>query len=665
MRTIADPSGAGVPHGIHGAPMRKTAIPTDFGRRCLRTAYVAVIGCVMAMNAQAARDAESLSEMSLAELSDLEVTSVSKSSELLRLAPASIYVITHDEIMRSGVTSVAEALRLAPNLQISQYASNTYIAGARGLAGAQELQNFSNKLLILIDGRSVYSPLYSGVYLDVQDVLLEDIDRIEVISGPGATLWGANAMHGVINVITRPAYLTDGAFVAVGSGNFENNVSARYGRKVSDALSYRVYAKAFERDAMELADGSSAQDDWNKLQGGFRVDWTGPDDTFTGQGDLYRGDVGQLGIGDQHIEGANLLGRWQRRTARGEWQVQGYFDYSEREQPPGGVAFELETLDLELQHRSELGAHRLVWGAGARFHWYEITNSASLLFEPNERTLELANVFVQDTFALSDSIDLTLGIKAEHDSFSGWNPLPDARIAWRPDDQSLWWAAASRAIRSPTPFDQDVIEVVGTTTFLTGNRSFEPEKVDAFEIGYRSQHSPNFSLSMSVFYNRYDDLRTIEPASSTQFLPLKWDNLMEGQTYGFEAWAKWQVTDSWRLSPGVRLLTKDLKFSRGASALIGLEQSGNDPRSQALLTSSLNVTPNLTFDATLRYVDALPEPALDSYYELNASLGWHRWRQLDLTLTGFNLLDSRHLEYPAPSGEYIGRSIFAQARWRF
>lgn len=609
--------------------------------------------------------AERLADLSLQQLSDVEVTSVSKSSELLRLAPASIYVITQDEIARAGVTSIAEALRLAPNLQISQYSSSRYVAGARGFAGAQEAQNFSNKLLILIDGRSVYSPLYSGVYLDVQDVLMEDIDRIEVISGPGATLWGANAMHGVINIITLPAYLTDESIVSVGAGNLERTASARYGAKANDALAFRVYGKAFEREATELADGSSAQDEWNKAQGGFRLDWAGADDTLTTQADVYRGDQGQPGLHDVRIEGANVLGRWQHRNARSEWQVQGYYDYTKRAEPSGGAAFRLHTFDLEMQQRSEWGSHRLIWGAGARVHRYEIENTTGLAFEPPERTMTQANLFLQDTLALTDSLDLSLGMKAERDPFSAWNALPDVRLAWRATPKSLLWVAASRAIRSPTPFDRDVIERLDGQVFLTGNDQFEPERVDTLEVGYRTEATERLTLSASAFYNVYEDLRTIEPASSMQFLPLRWGNRMEGDTYGLEAWGKWQVADWWRLSPGVRLLRQRLEFSAGASGLLGLAQAGNDPKSQALLTSAMDLGSSVSLDVTVRYVDSLPEPQLASYTELNASLGWRAGRNFHATLSGSNLLDSRHLEYPATSGQFIRRSVLAQLRWNF
>ncbi len=434
--------------------------------------------------ASATAQVTSLADLPLAELGDIEVTSVSKSAELLRAAPSAIYVITHDEIRRSGVTSISEALRLAPNLQITQYTSSNHIVGARGFGGAQEAQNFSNKLLILIDGRSVYSPLYSGVYLDVQDVLMDDIDRIEVISGPGATLWGANAMNGVINIITRPAYLTQENLVSATAGTHERNVSARYAAKRSPELAYRVYAKAFERNAMELADGRDAGDDWRKVQAGVRMDWVGAADTVTVQGDAYGATLEQLARNDVSADGANLLGRWQHRTARSEWQVQAYYDWTERDQPVDGAGFDLKTYDIELQQRIDLGAsHRLVWGAGARWHDYQIRNGVALRFEPSQRNTSLTAIFAQDTIALTETLDLTLGLKLENGPFEDWEPLPDVRLAWRLSDSHMLWAAASRALRSATPFDVDVVEILEGVEFLVGNPDFQPEQVDSYQLG--------------------------------------------------------------------------------------------------------------------------------------------------------------------------------------
>jgi iron complex outermembrane receptor protein len=294
-----------------------------------------------------------------------------------------------------------------------------------------------------------------------------------------------------------------------------------------------------------------------------------------------------------------------------------------------------------------------------------ITNSDPLLFVPDNDGITLGNIFVQDTFALADSLDVSLGVKAERDPYTGWNPMPDVRLAWRPNEKSVLWTAASRAIRAPTPFDRDVLERLGGIDYLSGNDAFEPEKMNAYEIGYRVQISDALALSASTFYDDYDDLRTIEINSPTQLLPLKWDNQMEGAIYGAEMWAKWQVADGWRLAPGGRWIKKHLRFSPGASQLVGLWQAGNDPNYQVPLNSSMDLRSNLTFDIAARYVDELPEPKLSAYYEVNAAINWQALRQLDVTFSGLNLLDARHQEYPSPAGEFIRRSLALQARWRF
>jgi iron complex outermembrane receptor protein len=331
-----------------------------------------------------------------------------------------------------------------------------------------------------------------------------------------------------------------------------------------------------------------------------------------------------------------------------------------------GSGFVLHTYDLELQQTLALGsANRLVWGAGERLNSYGITNTASLLFQPTHRNLTLGNLFAQDTLSLGKKIDLTVGFKLEDDPYSGWSVLPDVRLSWQPGTNAFLWAAASRGIRSPTPFDVDVVEKAGSTVFLTGNPDFEPEAVSAYEIGLRAQPSAQISLTISTFYNSYTRLRTIEPASADVFLPLHWGNLMRGDTYGVTSWVDWQVLEGWRLSPGLRLLHKNLSFEPGASTLLGLGQAGDDPTSQATLTSSVDISQQLTFDTALRYVSTLPEPALRSYYEMSARLGWRVSRTVELSLSSANLFHARHQEYPVPTGEQVGRSFLAQARWAF
>jgi iron complex outermembrane receptor protein len=608
-----------------------------------------------------------LSRMSLEELARVEVTSVSKSAQSLSSAPASIYVITHEEIHRAGVLSIPEALRLAPNLQIEQINAQEYQIGARGFGSHLEFQNFSNKILILIDGRSVYNPLFSGVSYDQLDVVMDDIDRIEVISGPGATLWGANAMNGVINIITREAQDTTGGLVRATGGDQENAITARYGSEFGDGDAFRVYAKAFDRGPSELESGDSAGDRWHKVQTGFRVDLGDADAThrFIIQGDYQDATENVGAFGDIGFRQHDLLGRWEHDGRRADTRLQVFVDSIDRGQPPSGVGFSLDTYDLDFQQTLDFGErHHVVWGLGRRYNDYDVESTSTLAFDPEHRTLELTNVFAQDTMVLTDELKLTLGLKFEENSYSGWSTLPDLRLAWSPDASSLVWASAARAVRSPTPFDTDVHERAdGVNDFLIGDPDFEPEAVNAFELGYRAQPHPSISWSLSTFYNDYEDLRTIEPAPGG-FIPLRWGNFMEGSTYGVEVWADWQVTKWWRLSPGFRSLHKNLRFSEGASELLGVEQAGNDPGKRATLKSSMFFG-RWTVDAMLRYVGKLPSPENPSYTELGARVAWRASDSLELSIVGANLLDDRHSEYAVPTAREIRRSIYGELRWTF
>ncbi len=618
-------------------------------------------GPAFALDAQDA--VERLSRLSLEELGNVEVTSVSKAAQPLQSAAASIFLITRDDIRRSGAHSLPEALRLAPNLQVIRLTSSNYEIAARGLGGNQEAQNFPNKLLMLVDGRSVYTPLFSGIYLDAQDVLLDDVERIEVISGPGATLWGANAMNGVINVITRKSADTQGLLANVSAGNSEQRAEARWGARAGDALAYRFYAKGFKEGSQDLPDGHSAGDSWKKGQAGFRLDWQQGADVVTTSGDAYRATEDIPGqSGDTTIDGGNLLARWQHSAGRTETQLQAYIDRTHRASSFDSSGFTLTTYDVELQQSVDLGRHRLIWGAGTRFSDYDIDNTPSLLFVPAHRTLRLGNVFAQDTFALTTGLNLIAGIKFEEDPYSGWSTLPDLRLSWQPVDNTLLWVSGARAIRSPTPFDTDVVELVGQP-FLIGNPDFEPEKVTAYEAGYRTQPNASLTITVTAFVNQYDDLRTIELNPATGFLPLKWGNRMKGDTYGVEAWADIQLTPWWRLSPGVRTLHKRLHFEEGASTLLGVAQAGNDPTNQAMLRTSIDVGSRGTFDLHLRHTDTLPSPDTPGYYELNARFGWRWTDAIEVAISGSDLLHRRHVEYAAPAGELIGRSVVAEWRW--
>jgi iron complex outermembrane recepter protein len=629
-------------------------------------AALALLALTLASSALAQQaSTAALKKLSVDELMNLEVTSASKTAEPLSEAPAAIFVITRDEILRSGAKSVPEMLRLAPNLQVMQLGASSYTITARGFSGNSADQNFSDKLLVLIDGRSVYSPLYSGVYWDAQDVIADDIERIEVISGPGATLWGANAVNGVINIITRQSADTQGGLVTASAGTLEKAGAAQFGGALTDTATYRVYAKGFERNSLNTPSGASADDGWSKAQAGFRADWHFAADSVALQGDLYRATEDQVGTADLSVVGANLLTRWQHALANGSaLQIQAYYDETQRINGNGGGAFVVSTYDVEIQHSIRLGSSQdIVWGAGTRLSRYDITNTATFRFLPANRTLTLNNIFAQDSISLTPSLKLILGIKLEDDPYTGTTPLPNARLSWKLSETALVWSAVSRAIRSATPFDRDVAEYLGSTLFLIGGPQFKPERLTAYEIGYRGRVGSRLSFSVSTYYNVYDDLRSIE--FGPLILPLRWGNGLKAETSGVELWANIQVADWWRLAAGYSAEHEHLAFTSGSSRLLGTEQAGDDPRNQASLRSSMNLTANVTFDADLRHVGPLPNPAVSHYEELNVRLGWHLSSTWDVAVSGFNLLHAHHEEFTVPPSDAISRSGAVEARWRF
>jgi iron complex outermembrane recepter protein len=511
--------------------------------------------------------ANPLSAFSIEELADVRISSVSKSSERLADAAAAVFVITREDIARSGATTIPEILRLAPNLEVATIDRTTYAISARGFNG-----DLADKLLVLIDGRTVYSPLYGGVYWDMQGVPPENIERIEVISGPGATLWGANAENGVINIITRTAGETQGTLLTAAGGNADGSAGGRYGGRLAPDLAYRIYALGFEQGSSRTDSGANAQDAWSKRQGGFRVDWTPHGDAVTVQGDIYRAPEEQPGAPELTASGRNLLGRWEHQLGgASNLQVQAYYDDVQRFSADAGGGFWLKTYDLEVQHSFQLGSRNdVIWGAGERITRYDVTGVPELLFAPASRTLHLSDVFIEDAIRLADRLKLTLGLKVEDEPFSGVALLPSARLSMKVDESTLLWSAVSRAVRSPTPFDTDLVEKSGPTVFLTGSPDFRPEKVTAYEIGTRLEPAPRLSVSLSTFYNDYDDLRSIELAPNGTILPLHFGNLMLGDTYGAELW---QATGSMPggASPGRRACcTKTSGSGPAAAASVAL-----------------------------------------------------------------------------------------------
>ncbi|HET7597982.1 MAG TPA: TonB-dependent receptor [Burkholderiales bacterium] len=606
-----------------------------------------------------------LADLSLEELSNIEVTSVSKRAESLSDAPASIFVITNDDIRRSGVRTLPEALRLAPNLQVARVSASSYAISSRGFNNS-----IGNKLLVLIDGRTVYTPLFSGVFWDAQDVMLEDVERIEVISGPGATLWGANAVNGVINVITRTAHDTQGALAAVGGGNLDRSMAARYGGKLGAGGAFRVYAKGFDLDNTERPGGVSALDAWKRGQVGFRTDWGDARRTFTVQGDAYRGKSESRPLGGPiEISGANLLARWTERFASGsDFRLQAYYDRSDREDRIGFQG-DVDTFDIEFQHGIPLGDHRLLWGGGYRRAHDNVPDTLPtplvLRFVPSSRTLDWQNIFVQDEIRLTQQLELTLGLKLENNDYTGWENLPSARLAWKAAPERLVWAAVSRAVRAPARLDRDFFLAFPLINFnfIQGGPYFQSEVARVFEIGYRAQPVPQLSYSITGFHTRYDRLR------SGMLPPAFIENRIEGFSNGIEAWATFQPTRTWRLSAGVSTLHQHLGVEPGSPDPTGPIALGNDPDHQWLLRSSWNIGGGHEFDLMLRRIGSLPQqpPAapLPAYTAIDARWGWHVNRELELSLTLQNLLDPQHPEFnPAPQSSQFERAFFLKLVWR-
>ncbi len=620
--------------------------------RCVLTLMAAMVPLLAA-----AQNREDLHDLSLEELTRIEVTSVLRRAEPLGDAAASIYVVTADAIRRSGVTSLPEALRLAPTLQVARTGAGQYAISARGFNNA-----IGNKLLVLIDGRTVYTPFFSGVFWDQQDVMLEDVARIEVITGPGATLWGANAVNGVINVITREAAQTQGVLVSAGAGNQEQLAGVRYGGALGADGHFRVYAKARRTLHTDTAAGDSLPDAWTQRQLGFRSDWGGSGaDRFTLQGDAYQDDSQSRSVlGPIRAEGANLLARWDRHADDGSsLRVQGYLDHTRRTdfllyQPKVDLA------DLEFQQGLRLaGDHQFLWGGGYRRAHVIVRPSLFFGWDPDERTLGWLNVFAQDEYALAQDLTLVAGAKMERNDFTGWEFLPSLRLAWKLREHALLWAAASRAVRAPAPLDRDVRLPPTPPYIIAGGPDFRSEVADVAELGWRIQPGAGATFSATLFWQHWDGLRSGQtpPDALVQ-------NMIAGQVHGLETWGEWQPLPFWRLSAGLTLLHKDLHLLPGSTDMVGPSNLGNDPAHQWRLESSVELPYRQELTLSLRRVAALPQPAVPAYTSLDLSYGWRVKPGLELSLTGTDLLDRAHPEWDAaPGRSEFKRALFMQLRW--
>ncbi|MGA9335452.1 MAG: TonB-dependent receptor [Rudaea sp.] len=617
---------------------------------------------------------------------NIKVTSVSRRPEKLSKTASAIQVITGEEIRRSGATSLPEALRLAGNLDVAQKNSHDWAITARGFNTA-----LANKLLVMIDGRTVYTPLFSGVFWDSQNYLLADIDRIEVISGPGGTLWGANAVNGVINIITKRARDTQGLYAEAGGGSRSQGFGGlRYGAKLAPDIYMRVYGESFNRGDEAFADGSPAGDAWRQSRGGFRLDaGASPQNTLTLQGDYYSGDEDVVSGGTAQSSGGNILGRWSRAVSdHAGMSLQAYYDHTHLLDPipafvlnsvqfaPAGILHDdLDTFDVDFQYRSRLGAHNeVVWGFGYR-NTHDVTRSApALAFLPPVLSQDLYSGFVQDQWTMRTDLRFTFGSKLEHNDYTGFEVEPSVRLQWDFAANQSLWAAVSRAVRTPSRIDRDVSEPAPSQLLvvLQGSPDFTSESVIARELGYRAEFGTDVAASISAFYNNYHDVRSTGITADT-ILPLYFQNNLEGETHGVELSVDYRVSDRWRLRGSFDPLKENLRVKPGQLDINDAHNETADPAQRWSLRSSMDLPHRIELNASFRHIaardinDGATIGIVPGYNEMDIRLGWHATDTLDLSIVGQNLLHSRHAEYGFPDGSQvqIERGVYGKIVWRF
>jgi iron complex outermembrane receptor protein len=637
--------------------------------------------------APAQDEASALKQLSLTDLANVEVTTASKEPEEIWKTPAAVYVLTQDDIRRSGATSVPEVLRLVPGVEVAMVNSNVWSVGIRGFGSS-----FSKSVLVLIDGRSVYTPLYAGVEWNVQNVPLEDVDRIEVIRGPGGTIWGSNAVNGVINIITKSAKDTHGTYASASSGNIDqsNNV-IRYGgedRKVD----YRAYAMGFARTPEFHLDGDN-YDDWQLGQAGFRTDSKLSDrDTVTVQGDIYKGHIGQqVGIafysppsqsnidGTEVESGGNLSGHWRRQLSNtSDFQLQAYYDRTYRLGPQIGET--RNTFDVDLIHHFVFKRrNEVIWGFGARWSPSDIIQTvATVNFSPHHENDNIYSAFLQDQIAiLRNKLWLTLGTKFEHNIFTGWETEPSARLLWTPTSGQTIWAAVTRAVRTPSRIDEN-LQLTGLAltnplvyVCICDNGQFRSETLLGYEAGYRKLVTRNFYVDIAAFHNKYNDLTSYgNPSISIVASPpppyilvsLPFANGIMGSTTGGEISPDWKATRWMDLKATysyVSLNLEDKPTHTNTSYVSTYE--GSSPRNEATAQILFNLPKGFEFDPTYRYVGALPSLSIKAYQTADARLGWHFAKKFELSITGQNLFQPRHAE---SDPVLVERSAYAQITWR-
>jgi iron complex outermembrane receptor protein len=638
------------------------------------------LGLLLSANAGAAPTNNPVADLSLEELLDVKVTSVSKREEKLTDAAAAIFVLNNDDLRRSGATSFAEALRLVPGLHVAAANSAEWAISARGFSSL-----YANKLLVLVDGRTVYNPIFAGVFWDLQQMNLEDVDRVEVIRGPGATVWGANAVNGVINVVSKSARETQGTFLYGSGGDVHLTMDgARYGGKLGADTYYRVEGGYQLTDDYPLANGNPGGDKWQSERLGFRLDHY-PDDAtqLTWQAGAV---VNQLADNASDAYNVNTLGRWTHTLLdQASLEVQAYYDRTDRNDIfRGGSA--VDTFDLTAQNTFGLGErHEVIWGLGYRFaatRLQQLPNTAFLVLDNQDRQ-HLFSAFVQDEFKLvPDQLTLTAGLKLEHNEFTGLELQPSFRATLKPAENQTLWAAVSRAVRTPSEFEAaNLLGVITGPNFtgpggglytpvILGNGNPAAEVLWAYELGYRLQPSKRVSLDLATYYNEYTDLIGFNPAQTT-FTPgtpgtaaVSWANTQEGRAYGGEASLTVAPWDHWRLTASYALVQVDIT---------GPGFANSTPKHQVMVRSSFDFSEQMSLDAQVRYVDSLVARAnanqVPAYVTADVRWSYRPTQQLEFSLVGQNLFDPQHAEQPAGTigaiTTEVPRGFYGKVTWKF
>jgi len=699
MRPILNTSRSRVGHDATGVRPHADVQPAlKVGHRAALIVVFMLAGVVNLSFAAPQEDrasGEPLKQLSLAELGNVEVTTASKGPEEVWKTPAAIFVITQDDIRRSGATSIPELLRLAPGVEVAQVDSNHWSVGIRGFGAA-----LASKLLVLIDGRSLYTPLFAGVYWQAQATPLEDIERIEVIRGPGGTIWGANAVDGVINIITKNAKDTHGSIVSAGGGNVDQGSgTVRYGSGNGRGFNYRMYGLGFVRGAGFHPDGPIF-DEWRMGQAGFRTDWDGDThDTFTFQGDIYREGAGEATTyalyspptqvnahGTAEFTGGNLLGRWKRvLNERSDFQLQAYFDRTNHFEPEFGET--RDTFDVDfLDHLTLAGRQNFLWGLGARVSPSSAIQLVPTIdFVPQHQTDLIYSGFAQDEIEFfNHRLAVTVGTKLEHNNYTGFEVQPSGRLLWQRTARESLWGSVTRAVRTPSRLDTNVeltdfATVTPLPVFLrvSGNPQFQSEELVAYETGYRRLVTPHCYVDVALFYNDYNDLYSFQvgkffletsPSPAHVILPLLTSNGIKGTTKGFELSPDWKPVKRWELRASYSYLDMKLENKPGSNdptSVSGYE--GSSPRHQVVIQSFVNLPKRLEFDQTYRYVSALPAQTVGSYQTMDTRFGWHINPELELSVGGQNLLQPHFVQYGGDPGGPVDvkRSAYAKLVWRF